>query len=78
MKKTLFWIVFLLGLYFTIGTIIIIFYHPEIIADGFAIRRIPFVLFNTLLDFITNPGGWLWIVLVISIVVIKKKLKKDK
>ena len=73
MKKIIFWIIVVLGTFFVIGTIINVLSHTIKIADRITLGAIPYVLVGIVLDLITNPAGWLGVVLLVVAFIIKKK-----
>lgn len=73
MKKVLYWIVLVLGLFLTLGTVITVLYHTTQMVNK---RSIPYVLLEVMLDFITNPIGFLGIILLISASFMRKKADK--
>ena len=76
MKKILFWIVLVLSLFFTIGTMVTIFSHTAQIANKITLGAIPYIIVGILLDFITNPAGLLGIILLVFSYILKKKFSK--
>ena len=78
MKKVIFWVTLLLGLFFLIGTLVTVLSHTIKIADQITIAAIPYVLVGMLLDFITNPAGWLGIVFLVGAFLVKRKLAIKK
>ncbi len=78
MNKTLYWIILILGLFFTLGTVATVLSHTAQIANKITFGSIPFVLIGIILDFITNPAGWLGIILLIWSHFIKKKIAKQQ
>jgi len=78
MNKTLYWIVLVLGLFFTIGTVVTVLSHTAQIANKITLGSIPFVFVGIILDFITNPAGWLGVILLIWSRFIKKKTAKQQ
>jgi hypothetical protein len=75
MKKVLFWSTLLLGLFFTIGTAVTVLSYTAQIADKITLENIPYVLLGIILDFVTNPAGWLGITLLVVALILKKKIK---
>jgi len=73
MRKIIFWITLLFGLFFLIGTLVTILSHTAQIADQITLAAIPYVLVGILLDFITNPAGWLGIIFLVVAFIIKRK-----
>ena len=76
MKKVLYWIVLVLGIFLTLGTVIAGLYHTAKIANKMTIGSIPYVLLGMIVDFATNPAGLLGIVLLISASFMRKKMSK--
>ena len=77
-NKTLYWIILILGLFFTLGTVVTVLSHTAQIANKITLGSIPFVFVGIILDFVTNPAGWLGIILLIWSHFIKKKIAKQK
>lgn len=65
MKKMMFWVVFLLGLFFFIGAVITVLTHTAQVSQRITIGAIPYLAVGILLDFITNPAGWLGVLLLV-------------
>jgi hypothetical protein len=73
MKKIMFWILLLLGLFFLIGTIITVFSHtPKI--QSISVGTILSLVLGTLLDFCLNPASWMGVILFILVFRIKNKI----
>ena len=64
MKRLLFWVALLLGLFFSVGTIVAVLSHTAQIADRITIGSIPYLLVGIALDLITNPAAWLGVMLL--------------
>ena len=77
MKKTLYWIILVLGFFLTLGTIITVLSHTAQIANRITLGSIPFVLIGIILDFVTNPAGLLGVILLVWARLMKKKVAKQ-
>lgn len=76
MKKTLFWLSLLFGLFFTIGAIVTVLSYTVKILDRVTLGSIPYLLIGIILDFVTNPAGMLGVLLLVVAIIIKRKQKQ--
>ncbi|MFH1309074.1 MAG: hypothetical protein ABIH85_00150 [Candidatus Omnitrophota bacterium] len=77
MKKTFFWIILILGIFFTVGTAISILSYTVTILDKITFGNFPYLLLGILLDYWVNPAGMLGVILLIWAFIINRKMKKD-
>ena len=73
MRKGLFWITLLLGLLFSITTVVTVLSHTVQILDRITLGAIPALLLGMVLDFVTNPAGWLGVILLVVARILRKK-----
>ncbi|TXT25966.1 MAG: hypothetical protein FD131_4425 [Rhodocyclaceae bacterium] len=73
MRKGLFWIALLLGLSFSIATVVTVLSHTVQLLDRITLGAIPALLVGVVLDFVTNPAGWLGVILLVVARIFRKK-----